>query len=453
MTGLDQRFADAMGAALGPDFPGDIALAVSGGGDSMAMLTLAHNWAHRWGVRLWVVTVDHGLRPEAADEARMVASECALLGHPHATLRWHREGAGNLMEAARNARLSLIDRWRGGLGHVLMAHTRDDVAETFLMRLARGSGVDGLSAMAATRRIEGASDKSPLPEQDRDGALPPVGADTDAEGFTLVRPCLDMGREDLRHYLRTLKGRWVDDPSNDDPGFDRVRIRRSLRHLAEVGLTAETLSATAHRMTRAREALRLRAREAWQRMGSEGAGAGGARTGDLLFARELFEDLDRDTAMRLLAAALQYVASAIHRPRAEALESLLDRLLGGGGGTLHGCEARMERDALRIFRELKSVDQHRAVVGTPGLWDSRWRIFHPDFNGMEVRALGEDGWRQLPDRPAVAPPHHAARSLPAIWDGAALVACDALDVGPGQTATLCPMWGRVDGFDRFLLSH
>jgi tRNA(Ile)-lysidine synthase len=137
---LAQRFAEAMGDLLGPEFPEEIALAVSGGGDSMAMLALAHDWARVWGLRLWVVTVDHGLRPESAAEAEMVARECALLGHPHAVLRWHWDGQGNKMDAARRARLALIDGWRGRVRHVLLAHSRDDIAEGFLMRLAARGG-------------------------------------------------------------------------------------------------------------------------------------------------------------------------------------------------------------------------------------------------------------------------------------------------------------------------
>jgi tRNA(Ile)-lysidine synthetase-like protein len=170
-TSLNDRFAARMGALLGPEFPTDIALAVSGGGDSMAMLALSHEWARQMGVRLWVVTVDHGLRPESAGEAAMVAAECAALGHPHATLRWRWDGQGNLQDAARRARLALIDRWRQGIAHVLMAHTQDDVAETFLMRLARGSGVEGLSAMAERRYV--------TPHRGAVPALGPGRGDTD----------------------------------------------------------------------------------------------------------------------------------------------------------------------------------------------------------------------------------------------------------------------------------
>ena len=159
----EQRFADSMGALLRPDFPEEIALAVSGGGDSMAMLYLAHNWTRIYGLRLSVVTVNHGLRPEAAEEAAMVAAECAALGWPHATLRWNWDGRGNVQDAARNARLDLIDGWRGTIRFVLMAHTLDDLAETFFMRLARGSGVEGLSAMSARREVAQEGERSQPP--------------------------------------------------------------------------------------------------------------------------------------------------------------------------------------------------------------------------------------------------------------------------------------------------
>lgn len=449
---LDARFATAMGDLLGPEFPTDIALAVSGGGDSMAMLYLAHNWARVWGLRLWVVTVDHGLRPEAAEEAAMVAEECAALGHPHCTLRWHWDGQGNLMDAARRGRHRVIDAWRGSIRHVLYAHTRNDVAETFLMRLKRGSGVDGLSAMAASQHIPSEVPAAPLPVQDVSGAVPPQPA-TRPDGFTLIRPCLDMTRDELRHYARTLQGRWVEDPTNEDDSFDRARMRKLLARLEEEGLGVETLAATADRMARARDALQRRLIESWERLGGLDS-----QTGHITFDRAGVEALDRDTQMRLLAAGVQLLSNALYRPRAEKLETLLDRLLGGGGGQLSGVEAWCAPDHLCLWREFAAVQHLRAPMGE--LWDGQWMVWDARLRGdpeVEVRALGDAGWQQAKAQaaalPDTAPVHRQARSLPSLWRGDTLLACDALGIGPGGTTQHRPTGKEMFRLRGFLLTH
>lgn len=405
---LEARFAARMGALLGPDFPSDIALAVSGGGDSMAMLALCHGWARIYGVRLHVVTVDHGLRTESADEAAMVARECAALGHPHTVLTWHWTGQGNLQDAARQARLSLIDAWRGDIGHVLFAHTKDDVAETFLMRLTRGSGVEGLSAIANARHV-----------------TPNAGS----AGFMIVRPLLNEARADLRRYLKTLHIPYVDDPSNNDPRFDRVQARGLLSMLSDHGLSADVLTNTARRMRRARNALTARAVQVAGDVVQQDT-VNGQPIGDLLIDRDRFAQVEEDTQLRLLAAALQWVSSAPYRPRAQPLEALLDRILSGGGGTLHGCEVRSEGARFRVFREYAALDDLDVKAGTTTIFDHRWQLegsLPPDHH---LRALGPDGWAQITEKPSEAPPFHAARSLPAIFAGETVVACPPLGVGP-----------------------
>lgn len=397
-----------MGALLGPEFPSDIALAVSGGGDSMAMLALAHGWARVMGVGLSVVTVDHRLRADSATEAAMVAAECAALGHPHATLRWHWDGSGNLQDAARSARLSLIDGWRGAISHVLFAHTRDDQAETVLMRLARGSGVEGLSAMSERRHVR----------------------PTTSDGFWQIRPLLAEARADLRHYTDTLRLPYVDDPSNDDPRFDRVRARRALAVLGDLGVDAETLAATAQRMDRAREALVARAVTVAQDVLRD------APEGDLNFDRDALAAVERDTQLRLLAAALQWVSGAVYRPRAAALEAVLDRALAGAGGTLHGAQLSVGTDTLRIFREYQAVRDARTVAGQDALWDGMWRVSGEAVDGLTVRALGPDGWAQIPDKPPRPIPFDAAQSRPAVFDGDRLIACAALSHGLSHDVTL-----------------
>ena len=379
------------------------------------MLTLAHNWTRVWGVRLRVVTVDHGLRPESADEAAMVAGECATLGWPHTTLRWHWDGAGNKMDAARRGRLALIDEWRGALSHVLMAHTRDDVAETFLMRLARGSGVDGLAAMSARRQVG---------------------------GMQVLRPCLDIGRAELRHYLTVLKTPWAEDPSNEDPAYGRVRMRRLLSELQAEGLGSDTLADTAARLRDDRVALAMRAATIWDAVGRQ-SGWGG-----LMLAPDWYEQVETATQRRLLSAMMRFVSGAEYAPRAEALEGLRDRLVSGGGGTLHGCEVIHHRGRVLMFREAAAVAEGGVIA--PGIaWDGRWQVAAPGYAGCTIRALGEDGWRQVTEKPPGGPPFRAALSLPSIWRGDSLLACDALGVGPGNTARLC----RAGVFRDFLLSH
>ena len=441
-----------MGQFLGPDFRTDIALAVSGGGDSMAMLGLAHNWARVWGVRLWVVTVDHGLRAASASEAEMVARECAALGHPHATLRWTWDGTGNVMDAARRARLELIDRWRLGLEHVLFAHTADDVAETFLMRLARGSGVDGLSAMQPARSVmpHGRSLKRALEAHECDQTeTPPIpkrrvaGVPAYSRNFQVLRPCLDMSRAELRHYARTLQIPWVEDPTNEDPKYDRSRARKMLAELADLGIAPADLKATAERMGRASLALRKRAEQVAREICSE------TQHGLVAFDRTEFEATERDTQLRLLAGALMWVSNAPYKPRADSLEGLLDRLLGGGAGTLSGAKAETGRARLFIYREFTTVSRIADIYRVQEqLWDGRLRLIGVRKNKrpLEIRALGEavstcDTWRDS------GLPRAALMASPAIFDGETLIAAPILGVNPAWHAF-------VDiPFRKFLLSH
>ena len=145
--------AAALAAALDPPPPA-LGVAVSGGSESTALLIHLHDWAGPRGVALHAVTIDHGLRPEAAAEAAGVAALCARLAVPHDTLPWRWDGRGNLPDAARRGRQALISDWAAarGIADVALGHTADDQAETLLMRLGRGSGVDGLAAMRPLRR-------------------------------------------------------------------------------------------------------------------------------------------------------------------------------------------------------------------------------------------------------------------------------------------------------------
>jgi tRNA(Ile)-lysidine synthase len=197
-----------------------VVLAVSGGPDSMALLHLVAGWKteNRFDRPVvHVATVDHRLRPQSAGEARAVAEASVALGFTHTTLTWSdgRSDASGLQEAARNARYRLLTEYASRLGAVrvavVTAHTADDQAETLLMRLARGSGLDGMAAMAAQRSLDGAAD------------------------VMLVRPLLGFGKDRLMATLAAAGRTWIDDPSNENTRFERVRLRAAGKVLAGLG--------------------------------------------------------------------------------------------------------------------------------------------------------------------------------------------------------------------------
>ena len=307
--------------------PGEVVgVAVSGGGDSVALLHLAR--AALAGGGLLAVTVDHGLREGSAAEAAEAGRLCADLAVPHDVLRWEGEGRGNLQARAREARRRLIGEWarKRGVETVLLGHTADDQAETVLLRLARGSGVDGLAGM---------------PEGFR------------AEGVTWARPLLGVTREALRAWLRARGIAWAEDPSNDDPRFDRARARALTEALAGLGLTRERLLRTAGHMARARAALDSRAAGiARERAHEDGGG--------LLLPLDLLEGFEAEDAPgRLLAAALIWVGGQEVRPRWEALGRLVDLVRAGRAATLHGCRVAPEGTWLRLEREARGAPSPR----------------------------------------------------------------------------------------------
>lgn len=414
-------FAAALSRLFAGAPPARLGLAVSGGGDSVALLYLAVDWAaqERHPPVLEVATVDHRLRPEAAEEARQVAALCADLGLRHETLTWREDPPpGNLAAAARAARYELLTDWadRRQLASVLLGHTADDQAETVLMRLARGSGVDGLAAMS-------------------EGRFP---------GERFLRPLLGQRREALRQELRRRGARWIDDPTNDDLRYDRIKARRALEALAPLGLSVERLCDTAARMGRARRALALRAWElAEQIMRQDGR--------DLIFDAAPLWQADEETRLRLLAEGLSWVAGQAYRPRARSLERAVAAARSGRRATLHGAVLHPAKGRLRLHRELSAVEHVTCPIGE--LWDNRWRITpidagaHPD---REVRALGRAGLELVEDWRAGDRPSDAAAALPAVWDGQRLICVPHLSHGQGYVAELA---GPCPEFRDRLLSH
>lgn len=427
---LDQHFADQMGQLIGPDFPADIAIAVSGGGDSMVMMHLAAGWARRFGIRLWPVTVDHGLRPESAAEAGLVADEAAGLGLSHSTLTWDGwDGTGNLQDNARRARLDLIYRWRGPCQHVLMAHTLDDQAETLLMRLTRGSGVDGLAGMAARRAV-------PAPAQHRTITVvggPPAPTGVRDGRFWVLRPLLDVPREDLRHHAQVLKIPFIDDPSNDDTRFERVRTRKLI---ADAGLDIGTLGQTARSMRRAQAALDARAMDVSHKIASSEA----PMLGYASFDRDGLAGTEAETRLRLVADAMMDIASQPYRPRLGALEAAVETAVSGGTATLHGCLIFAADERIQICRELNVVKD--LSVDIDQFWDHRWQLMGPKDTAYSVRVLGAGGLSQISDWRETGLRREVLLVSPAIWQNDTLIAAPLAGYNNVWSAKIVPQADR-----------
>lgn len=390
----------------------ELAVAFSGGPDSLALLVLAAQWAkRRKGVSLHAFTVDHGLRAASAAEARRAAAMAKALGVPHRILRWKGEKpASGIQAAAREARYRLLlDACRAaGVHDLLVAHHLEDQAETFLLRLARGSGVDGLAAMAASRQL---TDEEPA--------------------VRLLRPLLDLPRERLLATVRRSGIAPVEDPSNENEAFDRVKARKALAALAPLGLDAARLARTAAHMARARAALEaattaLLADHA--RLSSFGHAE--LDCGALLAA-------PREVGLRALAAIIRAVGGHDYAPRLDALEGLYaaagDGKLGRGR-TLAGVKLAASGRRIVAMRELAAALKAEPLslrAREEGLWDGRYHVAllkAPRGERLAVHALGQAGLAALAAHDIAIPevPKTALFALPGLWRGGALAAAPHL---------------------------
>jgi tRNA(Ile)-lysidine synthase len=299
------------------------ALAVSGGGDSMALMWLAARWAGEamGSPRLTVLTVDHGLRPDSGKEARWVVERARQLGLAAGVLEWLGDKpAAGVQARAREARYQLLIGWciDHGADALVTAHSLNDQAETFLMRLARGSGVDGLAAMRTVRE----------------------------DVVTIVRPLLGVPQARLRRTLVAAGESWIEDPSNSDPRYERVRWRKALELLETEGLAPAMIALSASRLARARQALE----HATSRLeASAVAHQGEAATLQVAALEKEPEEL----IVRLLQRLVMRYGAGGEPPQLSALERLSAWISAGKGGgrTLAGCRVMRRKEAVRIVRE------------------------------------------------------------------------------------------------------
>jgi tRNA(Ile)-lysidine synthase len=401
LTRADRRLIDQLTETLPLKGVRRLGVAVSGGSDSLALLLLLTELAAEKKIPIEAITVDHGLREEAAEEAQFVRAVCGKRQVPHAIARWTGwDGDGNLQDAARQARYRMIAEWANHreIDLVCLGHTQDDVAETFLMRLERESGVDGLARMQD--------------HFERDGAA-------------FCRPILDMTRADLRAFLNRRDQEWRDDPSNANEAFSRVRARRALKVLDDLGITPATLASVAENMSDARDALRDGVAALAREIVTQ-------EDGDLLIDRDAFLDAHTELRRRLLTQALTWMVPADYPPRRAPLKELDQAIREQRNFSLNGCLVYVRKSEVRIAREYNAV---RELCEFAPAWD-RWVLTGPWTVGMCVKALGEPEISGLKDWRSQGIPRQTLMASPAVWYHDTLIAAPLAGFGEAWTMQL-----------------
>lgn len=403
----------------------EMAVAVSGGADSLALAHLARGWAAARGGRAVALVVDHGLRVGSADEAERVVGWLRAWAIPVERLTWTgpkpETGVQAAARAARHRLLEAACRRRGVL-HLLLAHHAGDQAETVAMRAGRGSGPAGLAGMAAV---------------------------VERPGLRLLRPLLDVPGGRLAATLRALGQPWLEDPSNRDARFRRAALRADPTFRAD-RWAALGRDRAAARAGLDRELARLLARAARPHP-----------LGQVDVDRGAWEVASPELRAAALARLLATVGGAGY-PLAPA--RLRDAAPPGGRATIGGCVVDVGRNRMTVAREPgRIVDRGPLAPGGERLWDRRFVVRRPPGDGapepagpdpaaLELAALGEHGRRMLPGRVrealrAAGVSTWTIASLPALWAGGRLAGCPPLEAlglappgGPRASAALRPSY-------------
>jgi tRNA(Ile)-lysidine synthase len=390
---LDE-LAASLEAIGGFETPPLIAVGVSGGPDSLALVLLAQHWAQQRGGRALALTVDHGLRPESVEEARTVAGWLWCRGIPHEILVWAGDKpTSGIQEAAREARYRLLAQWcyAHGVLHLLTAHHREDQVETHLIRRRAGSGVDGLAGMSAVRELA---------------------------GCRLVRPLLAVPRVRLLALLAQEGQPFLRDPSNLNPAFERARLRIApnlIDGATRDGIAAELRSCGRQRIAREHTLDQLLACSVVLHA------AGFAALDPAILAMT-----DPESAERVLGRVAACVGAARYPARRERLARLRAGLVArpDRARTLGGCRFVPWRGRLLVLRELAAAGAAvRLQTGARLVWDRRFAV-DPTPSVSRSFTLGYLGPGGAPaaesrncDLPRLLFP-----ILPALWDEEGLAA-------------------------------
>lgn len=386
-----------------------LALGVSGGPDSIALLHCAKNWAKQNKAVLVVLTVDHGLRPAAKDEVQKVANwskELGITSHILTVPAWHE--SRNVLAKAREWRYKLMITWcrENNILHLLTAHQQDDQVETFFNRLERGSGLEGLCSMQLI---------------------------TEIDHVRLIRPFLGTDRQQIKKFLVDRKINWIDDPSNQDNQYFRARWRKIFPILVEQQLlNAKRVELAIYHLNQANQVIEQQISDLVTQSILI------SPLGYIKINLKIFLQASPELGLRVLSRCLMMVGGSDYSARYHNLLALYDKIAEPlfTGTTIAGCLLNRQGQSLLIMREVASIQSEISISTSPQLWDRRFLIFLNSEQSLsakyKVRKLGisrkklvesiHTNFSNNQGYPLEHVPAKVLQTLPALWDEEGLAA-------------------------------
>ena len=337
-----------------------IAVAVSGGADSLALVLLTNEWVQSNGGSLTAITIDHDLRIDSKSEAEFVHAKLTTLGIAHHIIKWeHPNLKGNLQQEARNARYKLLTDFcnQQAILHLLIAHHKNDQIETFFLRLFRGSGLSGLTAMDKISHLN---------------------------GVRILRPLLDLDKEELVSYLQSQNENWVEDPSNNNAKFDRIKVRNFINNqdFLEKSLFNNRIILAINNLKRAKETFNCNLNNKI---------VGVVEISNLGYAKiniKKFLCLYEEEALKILARLLDMVGGNCYSPRFKSLQNVYYNIVANKTTqNLANAVLTIEDGYLLIYKEIGKKNRKCLIDKTDTYWDNRFKVV---FSDHQLRYLQEN---------------------------------------------------------------
>lgn len=351
-----------------PNTVAKVAVATSGGSDSICLLFLAHDWCKANNIKLVAVIIDHKLRKNSTVEAKYVQDYIKEQGIDAVTLSWDSiKPASNLQNHARIARYEILTKYCNDneIKYLLVAHNLQDQAETILLNIFRGTGVDGLCGMKLK---------------------------TIKNGISIVRPLLKISKMEIYTYLEQNLLKWVEDPSNNDEKYTRIKIRNFLKSFSEKDMLIKRLFSLSENATRVKSHLMVAVNEAFSISVERN------RLGYAILDIDVYVKQSEEIALRILKKLFQSYKNSVEPVRFSSIKRIHMKILSKTkvSCTLAGLKIRHKNEKLIFYREPAAVGCSKTISPKQTvLWDKRFEFTNSDDQEVVIQSIGKEGWLKL----------------------------------------------------------